>query len=210
MTVLSLVDVELIDLDEKIADLSLLSVAERERAARYRFEWDRRRFIAGRVALRRRLGGVLDCPPDRVELMVGPFGKPQLPNGLPQFNVSHSGQWALIAVTEVGTIGVDIEAVDQRVDIAGVGRRTFSTMERSSLAEVGDRVEGFFDLWTLKEAVVKADGRGLSLEPATFTVSTGEEPRLLDPPDGSDPSCWQLRRLEVPEGLRAALALRTL
>lgn len=202
------VAVTLVDLDEWSGDERLLDQGETTRASRHLRLEDRRRFTAAHSALRTTLGLFTNRSPESLAFSMNRYGKPRLAGPGPSFNISHSGNWAVIAVAATGDLGVDIETHDRSVDIGRLANRCFSVDELKAFAQLGGGFDVFFDLWTLKEAVVKADGRGLSVEPSTFTVDLGESPRLVDPPDGSDPTRWRLQRLEMPDGYRGALAVR--
>ena len=104
-------------------------------------------------------------------LEYGPHGKPTLPGG-PQFSLSHSGQLAVLAVSDA-PVGIDVEKPRPVRDT--VARRYFREDELAWMA--GDE-KRFFHLWTRKEAVLKCCGRGLSLSPAEFSVLPGHTPAL--------------------------------
>lgn len=200
--------VEFIDLDEDDPfDGDLLSEEEAARRDRFRRPDDARRYVRGRAVVRRRLGAALDTDPRDVPIHEGPQGKPEV-DGV-AFNLGHAGQWAVLAITETGRVGVDIEDTSTVLDILGVARRVFSEDELAKwdLLEGVDRREAFFDWWTVKEAVLKAVGTGFLTEPSTFTVVRGDTLELATSPDGSDPTAWRLHRLAAPHGFAAALAI---
>jgi 4'-phosphopantetheinyl transferase len=192
----------------------ILSPDEQERADRFHFEADRRRSIIGRGHLRLLLGEILGLPADSLQFDYDEFGKPRL---MPtqrlalQFNVSHSGDLILIAISIGRAVGVDVERIRTDLDLDGVAARFFSANERKTLASLAGpgRYEAFFTCWTRKEAYLKARGVGLSLPLDQFDVSflPDEEPRLLatrhDPPDAGR---WGLRALGLSGGYVAALA----
>jgi 4'-phosphopantetheinyl transferase len=159
---------------------SLLSTDECARAARFRFEVDQRHYIAARGILRRILARYLASDPAEIRLWYGPYGKPYLINasGSPpiHFNVSHSGNIALYALCG-SEIGIDIEQVDQNVEILAVAGQFCTPREVESLrtSERQRAISRFFQLWTTKEACVKALGHGLSLDLTTLPVSDGRE-----------------------------------
>lgn len=191
--------------------LSDLSPEERARADRFAFPEGRRRFVVGRSTLRRLLAERLAIFPSEVPLIEGPHGKPALAE-LPQrmrgprnvgFNLTHCGELALIAIGP-GDVGVDLESVYRSVDSMAIVRRFFSDQERAgfeSLPEGAARDLLFFRVWTRKEAVVKAVGRGLSCPLSSFTVPLEEIPKegvLLDCPEKSGRR-WRL--FEIGEAL---------
>jgi 4'-phosphopantetheinyl transferase len=153
-----------------------LSPAERQRAQRFAFEQDRRRYIEGRARLREQLGLRLGVAPAEVEITVGRHGKPALGGRQARsrwrFNVSHCDAVALYAFAQAREVGVDVEAVRalQAADDAAVAN--FSPLEQRSYAALasGERAQGFFNCWTRKEAFVKALGCGLRMPLRHFDV----------------------------------------
>lgn len=130
----------------------------------------------GREPLRELLSGYLGLPPDAVQLTDSPHGRPKLQGQVLDFNWSHSGHWACVAVArQLPRLGVDIEVIRPRQRAAELARRFFSAVEAEWIGQAMDpsvRTQRFLDLWTAKEAVLKAHGRGLSygLARAQFTM----------------------------------------
>jgi len=197
--------------------VSLLSDAERDRAARFVVERERRRFILARVALRRLLGERLGVSPGAVQLTAGKHGKPALAwpfsaSGL-RFNVSHSEDLAAYGFACGREVGIDIEAVRGMNDAECIARRFFSTTEYSAYLALDpvDREVGFFRCWTRKEAFVKAIGDGLTHRLDNFDVSLapGEPARLLRvgnaPGDGSG---WSLHAFDPAPGFVGAIVVQ--
>ena len=145
-----------------------LTPAERERVARYRFERDRARHTYARGLLRLVLGGAAGLHPRAVELVTGPFGKPELlpaQNSLGlRFNLSYGGDWLLLALTRGCEVGVDLEPVRALPDAIGIAERFFHRDEKDSLHAAAEDKQSplFFTYWTRKEALLKALGTGLS------------------------------------------------
>jgi len=161
-----------------------LSADERERGRRFRFERDRRRFVAARGLLRVLLGRYLDVHPAGVRFGYGPRGKPFLASGDGlRFNVSHSGGLALLAFAWRREVGVDVERVRPVPEAEDIARRYFSPWEAADLLRLpeGERAAAFFRCWTRKEAFVKATGDGLSrpLDGFDVTVAPGEPARVV-------------------------------
>ncbi|MDQ5908683.1 MAG: 4-phosphopantetheinyl transferase [Pseudomonadota bacterium] len=140
---------------------------EQERAARFRFPEHRDRFIAGRGLLRELLSAYLNIPAAALRFDQGLRGKPALTaqHGRVSlhFNLSHSGDQALYAVAR-REVGVDLEALDRRVDYAAVAKRVCTRREWAAFQALSpvDISEAFFACWTRKEAVAKAIGDGLA------------------------------------------------
>jgi 4'-phosphopantetheinyl transferase len=149
-------------------ELDWLSAEERTQASRFAFAPDRRRFLAAHVALRRLLGQVLELAPAALVFERDALGKPRLATVGCDFNLSHSGNAAAVAIGS-RPIGVDIEQLRQIDDLEALAERCFTANEQRELGSVGERrAEWFLQGWTRKESCLKAIGCGLSLEPATF------------------------------------------
>lgn len=162
--------------------MARLAPDEHERARRFVFDRHRYRYIRARAALRALLGRHLGVPPEAVALRTAPGGKPFLAEaGAPlHFNLSHSGDLALIALTTGGEIGVDLEAVRPRADDwVALARRYFAPEEVEALETYtpSERVQAFFRGWTRKEAIVKLLGDGLRMPLDRFIVPL-DEPAL--------------------------------
>lgn len=192
----------------------LLSADEIDRADRFHFERDRRRFMLARAALRRRLGAYLGCPPQDVHFDYGAHGKPVLSAPATptlRFNVSHAGGRALLGFTCGCEVGVDLERLVEVPDALDLAARFFAPSERAALetVEPGQRSRAFLNGWTRKEAFVKAVGEGLGFPLDRFGVSLSpDEPaRLLALEDG-DPTAWTLSDLEPEAGYLAAVAVQ--
>lgn len=191
-----------------------LSPSERAWAGRFMVERDRRRFVMARSALRVLLGGYLGVPPGELAFVYGAHGKPALDGAHAAlgFNVSHSGEVAVVAAGWDRAVGVDVEAWRSLPDLAALAARVFAPAERAvldALAEI-DRPAAFFRCWTRKEAFIKATGQGLAQPLGGFVVSLGpgEPARFLD--IGGDAAAlarWTLHDLRLREGYAGALVV---
>ena len=156
-----------------------LSVDENERAGRFYFERDRRRFIASRRALRVILSEYLSILPQEVAFSYAAHGKPELTSGLNEsgirFNLSRSGELALVVVAQDLQVGVDVELINREVAFDKIAARFFTPKETCILRALSPekRRRAFFSCWTRKEAYVKALGKGFSLPPDSFDVAFG-------------------------------------
>ncbi|MGQ0600580.1 MAG: 4'-phosphopantetheinyl transferase family protein [Anaerolineales bacterium] len=203
--------------DAVVQELSrLLADDECRRAERFHFAADQRRFRVARGALRVILGHYLSMLPAQLRLAYGSNGRPELAHTSAdalRFNVSHSNELALVAVTRGRAIGVDVEAlrpVDQADDIV---RRYCSASEFNAYQALPDsqRPLAFFNLWTRKEAYLKAVGAGLGggLEQVEVTVLPGQPARLeAITGDTVEAAQWRLWSGEPQPGYIAALAWR--
>lgn len=151
---------------------ALLSPSETARAARFHFDRDRDRYVRGRGFLRHTLGKTLGQPAAGLVLTEGPQGKPALTGDDLAFNLSHSRDLAVLALSTRGPIGLDIEFVDRKLDIAGLGQSCFDADEIAVLDSLPAtaRQTRFFAFWTAKEARMKLTGEGLSLPPKTISL----------------------------------------
>ena len=163
--------------DHEADSLAWLDATERRRLQRFRIPGPGRRFSLCRAALRAVLAGRLACRNERIAFEVhDDRGKPfAMVDGVRapiSFNVSHSGDHGLIAVAPRGRLGVDVEQRQPRRHMDLLIDTVFTEPERAVLttAEGRDRTDLFLDFWTMKEALIKALGTGLSTDPATFEI----------------------------------------
>jgi 4'-phosphopantetheinyl transferase len=193
-----------------------LSPDELARANRFRYERDRNRFIAAHARLRQLLAVYTKIPPLQLSFTLGPNDKPALTDagsapGL-QFNLSHSGDRALVGIVVGPDIGVDIEEQREMPDFESVARRHFAPaeFERWIAIPAAHRADAFFCCWTRKEAYVKAVGAGLSMDLSGFEVSIDPAlPARLISIGGSiqAASSWTLWGCEFAPMFRAAVAV---
>ncbi|MHB8896127.1 MAG: 4'-phosphopantetheinyl transferase family protein [Candidatus Geothermincolia bacterium] len=160
------VDVYLVNIDAvagpPAAGAALLSASEKERAAGFRFDRDRDRYVTMHAALRYVLSACTGAGAAAIEFRYNDYDRPRVPGG-PEFNISYSGDRGLIAVTGV-PVGVDIEMVDREKSTPEMIDEVFSSSERE--LNFGDdsldTADAFFRGWVRKESVIKAVGTGVS------------------------------------------------
>jgi 4'-phosphopantetheinyl transferase len=201
--------------DDVAAVGRVLSADECGRATRFRFERDRRRFVACRTALRVILGEVLAADPREVAFTYSAYGKPALAgpaHDAVRFNVSHADGLGLIAVTHARDVGIDIERIRMLDDLDRLSRTVFSAAELSAFDRLpaSARCQAFFNGWTRKEAYIKALGDGLQrpLDGFDVTLSPDEPARLIhvrNEPD--EPVRWHLDGFVPAQGYVAALCV---
>ena len=189
----------------------VLNPAEIERAQRYRFERDRRRFVVARGMLRVILARYTGLAPNAIQFAYSDHGKPSLPSYSElAFNASDSGEWMALGVTQQRLIGVDIE--QERADVATleIAERFFAPREVAALRALPSeqQIEAFFRCWTRKEAFIKAIGEGLSYPLHEFEVSLrpDEPARLLSvraEPDA--PQRWWVLDFPIAKGYAGAV-----
>jgi len=195
---------------------STLSPEERQRASRFRFGKHRDRFIAGRGILRKLLADYLNGKPDEIRFEYSANGKPFLAGPFAEsglfFNIAHSESLALIGVTELGPIGVDIEKIRSVANADELVERFFSARENLLFQSLpaAQRENAFFNLWTRKEAWLKATGEGIGhlLNRVEVTFLPEEPVQLFAlPEDLGMSSDWALRELSPANGFIGAVAL---
>jgi 4'-phosphopantetheinyl transferase len=173
---------------------ALLTTAERQREARFMFEADRDAFLLAHALTNSTLAELTGASADALVFEVGAHGRPELVQRRAgprlRFNLSHTHGLVACALSFEHDVGVDVEHVDRRVGIAEVAPRVFSPREREGLdAQETDalRRARFFELWTLKEAYIKAIGKGLSAPLAQITFELEESgPRVVFGPGVAD------------------------
>jgi 4'-phosphopantetheinyl transferase len=151
--------------------------AERERASRFHRRDDGDRYLAAHGALRLLLASYLTCDPLGLRFAVNENGKPFLDGQRVQFNLSHSGDLALIAVAWSRQVGVDVEQVRPMSDLESVAARVCTPVELATLAGLArpERERAFFAMWTRKEALAKATGEGIGAIVRDARHAVGEE-----------------------------------
>lgn len=190
----------------------ILSEDERERAGRYLHQPTRQQFIAARAYLRLILGRYLGVEPSRVNFRQSNTGKPVLAGGGLHFNITHSHEMALVAVTRCGEIGVDVEHVRSVASHLDMAERYFTPGEVAALRRLppGAREKAFYHIWTRKEAFLKAIGLGLSHGLERFEVSVPpDDPARILHIDGDlrAGSRWSMTCLEPMAGYVGAVAI---
>lgn len=193
-----------------------LSPDEIERAARFHRQTDRTRFVVTRGWLRVVLARALAATPEQLHFSFGARGKPRLGGAFQDaglnFNVSHSGDHAMIGVTVGQEIGVDIEALRLMTDFENIASGYFSVDETRAILAVadGDRLRAFFRCWTRKEAFLKATGEGMGMALDGFSVRIGErDDSTINASDSTDGAAraWTVRGVSTASGYEAAVAL---
>ena len=158
-----------------------LSPDEKSQALKFRFLGDRCRFIARRGILRCLLSRYTSMDPAGVELQRSEQGKPRIAerqSSQVRFNLSHSKGFAIFAITLGREVGIDIEQVDRTSAWRDVAKVFFNRCEQEVISRLpADRqTETFFEIWTRKEAILKALGMGLQLDPTYIDVAGNDAP----------------------------------
>jgi len=196
----------------------LLSAEEQGRARRFFRKEHGDRYVIAHGALRCILAHYVSERAESLEFSVSEHGKPSLAATTPagasgiEFNLSHSGDLALVAVARGRSVGVDLERWSEETEHLELAERFFSPAERDALRALADSrekvVAGFFAAWSRKEAYLKATGHGISrgLHHFDVTLGPGEPARLLgDRLDVRATERWEMLSLEPAPGFSAAL-----
>jgi len=193
---------------------SLLSLQELNRAERFRNEADRRRYVVAHGILRRVLAGYRKSSPRALRFTIGKNGKPALsdesgPTAL-RFNLSHTEDIALIAVTLGREIGVDVERVRPISELDSIVESYFTSHERDTLSTMENtaRRDAFYRCWTRKESYAKATGGDLSVALSGFDTMLSSGPADLPSVDEPQESAgWNLYELLPAGGYVGAVAI---
>lgn len=191
----------------------LLAPDELRRAGQFRFARDGRRFVVGRAYLREILAAALGGCPAELRFQYGAYGKPTLaapPGAGASFNLAHTGDHALYALTRSRAVGVDLESPSRPIDIAALARRYMEPAEHTDIEALPEaqRRAQFFRFWTRREAYLKASGSGLAggldgimVEP----LGGAGAHRVYSPAAGAQH--WTLHDLRLEGGLVGALVV---
>ncbi|SMF81025.1 4'-phosphopantetheinyl transferase [Tistlia consotensis] len=192
----------------------LLDEAERARADRFHFERDRQVYTAAHALLRGTLSELTGRAPQDWRFEVGEHGKPEAirrPGEPPlRVNISHTRGLAAVAVTLGREVGVDVEWLERDNAILNIAGRYFAPAECAYLLSrpAAEATDTFFAFWTLKEAYIKAVGKGLSLPLDAFAFTLDPLAVSFVPPIEDDPASWQFQRFRPGPAHVAALGVR--
>ncbi|MBT8409155.1 MAG: 4'-phosphopantetheinyl transferase superfamily protein [Alphaproteobacteria bacterium] len=156
--------------------LNVLDAEEVARRRRFVYPRDADRFTRSRGFLRLCLSEDLDMPAHRIPIAYGPAGKPYVPGADLEFNISHAGALAVLAISYTGPVGIDLEFAGRGArlegDLAGLTRRCMTPAEQEAIfAETGAaRSRRFLEFWTAKEARMKLTGEGMHLAPKSIEL----------------------------------------
>lgn len=188
---------------------SCLTSNEQKRWQRYHFAHDRLRFLKTRYACKRILACYLRCSMQAIDWQLGQYGKPYLTTSPFEFNLSHSGDYAVLAISRNLVLGIDVEYIDASVACRELAERFFAREEitqlQSCIQQSDQLRDSFFRIWTAKESIIKALGAGLSLSLTSFAVDITRRANLIRLDDGNAKD-WQLKEIEVAADYKATLA----
>lgn len=178
----------------------LLNTEEKEKAATFKRPEVQKKYIKTRGVLRKVLGNYVRENPQQLVIKTAEHGKPFLAEFDLFFNLSHTGNKFVIAVSNCGEIGVDLEHPKERINLLGLVNKCFSVEEREywlSLSEE-QKVTMFYRFWVRKEAFVKAVGRGIALGLDQCVVNPQKQSSFLSVPDEyGEVSGWKIVDVEL-------------
>ena len=192
-----------------------LSKDELNRAEKFHHKKDELCYITARGALKQILSNYINIPTNDISFSYNEFGKPYLSkkiNSLDiQFNISHSNNFIIFAFTLNHTIGVDIEKIHPKKDISGIAKLVFSIAEYNQWLQCPpeNKLNLFYQLWTYKEAIIKAIGKGFSYNTKSFTIETLEKDIKIifhDKKGFKIPEVWTIKSIPLEDTYYAAFA----
>ncbi|MFL0798506.1 MAG: 4'-phosphopantetheinyl transferase superfamily protein [Cellvibrionaceae bacterium] len=196
--------------------LEVLSEHEKRRVRRFHFDSDRYTYFVSHYALRIILAKYLQCTAAEITFEEGEFGKPEIshPKTSLRFNLSHTDGLIAIALCDTIDCGVDVESTHKVRKLQDLAEHAFSAQEYESLIALSDeeQITRFYEYWTLKEAYIKAVGRGIGLGLGTFYFDVTQQPINIyyNESFGEKPEDWLFQQGQVSElNKHWALALKT-
>jgi 4'-phosphopantetheinyl transferase len=202
--------------DFEATDAALALLTDDERTAQQRFVTAplRHDYLVTRVAVRTVLGRALGVPPPSLRFVRNQYGRPELtPSSSVRFNLSNTSGLICVLVSAHHEVGVDTERFDRAPTLLKLAPTVFAPTELDGLLalEVPQRGRRAMELWTLKEAYIKARGMGLALPLKKFAFTFGEGLGIeFDPELGDDAARWQFQHLELgPHLIATAVAQPT-
>lgn len=206
------VDVYYVDLATLQEDMacyaSMLDDSEQSRATRFHFERDRRNFILSHGWMRQLLASYLGVDAHELCFVIAERGKPYLDGYELQFNLSHSGGWAALALS-TDPVGVDIQTIAKKKRFDELAKRYFCAQEYQQLQALPEsqRLAAFYYFWTMKEAFLKATGRGIAdgLHEYGFDCC---DARLILVPETEKISEWRYQYSSQPDHWSLAVAVK--
>lgn len=185
---------------------ALLDGRERRRAEKFIHDRDRHRFVAAHAGLRLALAAETGQPPRALSFTTTAGGKPQLERHALSFNLSHTGAVAVVATCRGSVVGVDVEMAGRLRDLDGLAGMVMTPCEQAGFATLPKDLRQivFMRVWTRKEALLKADGRGLTYDPRKVEVGTDDGAERTVVLEGIS---WTVRDVALAPDLAAAVCV---
>jgi 4'-phosphopantetheinyl transferase len=189
----------------------VLTELERHRAAKFVNPLHRDRWTVARGSLRQILSQYLDLTPEQIVFNYGAQGKPAIEGNPIQFNLSHSHDRAVCAISATYPVGIDLEYIHP-IGAAGLVDRFFSRSEQAIFHALpaSQQQAAFFHAWTQKEAYLKACGTGLStpLDQIEVSIDPDTPARIISTPVGQViANNWQIHKLEISSEYAGAIVI---
>ena len=198
--------------------LDWLTEKEMGRYKRFTFDHHRKQFLLGRMLIRKTLSEYANIAPDKWNFIENKYGKPAIAPELNHsslfFNLSHSGDRQVLVLAKTEAIGVDIESSNKPRRVVKISDRYFSPLEVGEMMALpdSDRLSRFYDLWTLKEAYIKACGLGLAIPLQQFSYQFPSEHRVLiefSEERNDDATQWQFWQIDPGGPFKMAIAIKS-
>jgi 4'-phosphopantetheinyl transferase len=199
----------------RAACMAMLSPKERQRADRFMFEQHRRAFVLSHGLVRAALSRLMPATdPAAWCFEADRYGRPMVAGpvgaGVLYFSLSHTRGCVACVISPFEAVGVDVEETSGRESLLTIAEHCFSSEEVATLRQLPAQQQSdlFFDYWTLKEAYVKARGRGLGLPLDRFSITGLREGniRIAFAPGHEDGSCWRFTRVRPSKCHALAIA----
>jgi len=196
--------------------LTLLNDGEKRRAAAFHFEKHRAAYTLSHAMLRLTLSQYVPVRPERWQFLTGPWGRPEIAGPALDtplwFNLSHADGFAVCVAGRVPQLGVDVENMNRKTSHDELARRFFAPAEYDYLRNLPPHLqrEAFFRIWTLKEAYIKAEGKGLSIPLASFSFrfSADNPAQVTFESNESNPDQWSFFEFQPGPDHRIAVGAR--
>jgi 4'-phosphopantetheinyl transferase len=188
---------------------SCLTTEEQSRANKLRIDDKRKQFVITRGLLKKILSIISNKEPKAISLLYEEHGKPytniKYNKKNIEFNVSHSGDYALIAISLDNKVGVDIEKINIKIDNLSLSNRFFSEIEKNALLELESdkQLDAFYQTWVKKESFIKAVGKGVAFGLDKFSVPINNDNQTMkvivseEEPNGSAENWYCQKLLEL-------------
>lgn len=190
---------------------ALLDPVERARADRFRQPHDRERFVLGHGFLREALSARLGTPASALRFARGPYGKPRIDGAPLRFNFSDTKDAVLLGITREEEVGVDLETMSRAVDHEAVSGHYFTAEEDADIRSAADGKRRFLELWTRKEAVLKASGVGIMDDLRALRVDAPVNSTTISHEAfvAHAAAAYHVRTVRIGEGHIASVAMET-
>lgn len=189
----------------------LLNADEKQKADTFSRAELQQKYINTRGMLRKVLGTYLNMKPQDINIKKAEYGKPFVENSEVFFNLSHTGNKLVIAVSNVGEIGIDLEQLKARKNLKGLVEKCFSVTEQQSWESLSERQQiiMFYYLWVRKEALVKAIGRGIAMGLDQCIINPEQQTKFLSIPGGGGSiNDWKIIEVKLNQEDVCALVIK--